>query len=161
MAASSTARQVIGAINGGISPSDTEKYLAKQPVYTNKALIWSGVDKGGRIGGQAAAAIGQGAREESYLIKGIARAQRTADGTPPGTPPTHAQIQDAITNAQTDAYAVADAVANWLRNNPTCGVTGVRFAELEHVGLEQTWDETDPKIRIASVQFQVRVRARI
>lgn len=157
MAASSTARQVIGAINGGVSPSGTEKYLAEQPVYTNKALIWSGVDKGGRIGGQAAAAIGQGAREESYLIKGIARAQRTADGTPP----THAQIQDAITNAQTDAYAVADAVANWLRNNPTCGVTGVRFAELEHVGLKQTWDAADPMIRIATVEFQVRVHARI
>ncbi|NLG65851.1 MAG: hypothetical protein GX537_09635, partial [Actinobacteria bacterium] len=79
MAASSTARQVIGAINGGVSPSGTEKYLAEQPVYTNKALIWSGVDKGGRIGGQAAAAIGQGAREESYLIKGIARAQSSCN----------------------------------------------------------------------------------
>lgn len=153
--AASTARQVIGAINAGVSPAGTTKYLAEQPAYVPKALIWSGVDKGGRIGGQAAAAIGQGAREESYLIKGIARAQNTAAGT------TDAQILTAVSTAQTDVYAVADAVADWLRNNPTCGVTGVRFAELEHVGLKQTWDAADSKIRIAAVEFQVRVRARI
>jgi hypothetical protein len=155
MAASTTARQVISAVNTGVSPSGTTKYLAEQPTYAAKALIWSGVDKGGRIGGQAAAAIGQGAREESYLIKGLARAQNTAAGT------SDAQILTAVSTAQADAYGVADAVADWLRNNPTCGVTGVRFAELEHVGLKQTWDTTDSKIRIAAVEFQVRVHARI
>ena len=155
MAISATSRQVSSAVNTGVSGSGTTKYLAEQPTYSTKALIWSGVEKGGRVGGQATASIGTGAREESYLIKGIARAQCTAAGT------TDAQILTAVTTAQTDAYAVADAVADWVRSNPTCGVTGVRFAELEHVGLRQTWDSADSKIRIALVDFQIRVRARI
>jgi hypothetical protein len=157
-AVSTTAKQVVTAINTGVSVSGTTKYLAEQPTYTTtpaRSLIWSGVEKGGRAGGQITAAIGQGAREESYLIKGIARAQNTAAGT------TEAQILTAVTTAQNDAYAVADAVADWVRSNPTCGVIGVRLVELEHVGLVQTWDATDQKIRIAQVAFQIRVHARI
>ena len=155
MAVSTTARQVISALYGGVSPTGTTKYMAEQPTYAAQALVWSGVDKGGRAGGQVAAAIGQGAREESYLIKGLARVQNTATDT------TDAQIFKAVNTAQVGAYAVADSVADWLRNNPTCGIAGVRFAELEHVGLKQTWDQADSKIRIATVEFQVRVHARI
>lgn len=43
-------------------------------------LIWNDVEKGGRLGGQAAAAIGQGGREESYLIGGMARIKRYLAG---------------------------------------------------------------------------------
>jgi hypothetical protein len=71
--------------------------MAEQPAYTTKALIWSSVEKGGRAGGQIAAAIGQGAREESYLIKGFAQAQNTAAGT------TDAQLLTAVSAAQDDA----------------------------------------------------------
>lgn len=153
--ASTTQSTVLDNIYTGVTSSlaavpaitGVTSYYAPPASYAGDAIVWIGIDKGGRIGGQAPAAIGQGGREESYLIRGKIVVTQTTDND------TVAQA------ARTRAYTILARIEDYLRKNPTTATAGVRLAEAENVVLAQTF--TAGTNRTATISFDVRVHARI